>query len=190
MDTDMVDAAELPDLSSPPQTGVTNGRASSIQSPATLMSREPSLPAKLDNQLNIESSSSDDDDDDESSDASELRKEIARQPPLPYSTLPTGFCYDPRMRFHTELNPPSQRSDFHPEDPRRILAIYRTLCWSGLAVDAAFKPRAPLVRQPLYRIACRHATKAEILLVHDERHFDFLKATASRDHARLFQNFS
>ena len=178
----MADATDSGDVSSPPQTGISNGRASVLPTPTPLqvVSRESSLPAKIKDQLILESSS---DDDDDSSDASELRREIVRQPPLPYTSLPTGLCYDARMRFHTELNPPAQRSDFHPEDPRRILAIYRTLCWAGLADDPTFKPKIRLVSNPLRRIQTRHATRAEIVFVHDENHFDSLKRTAG-----IYQN--
>ena len=177
----MTDATDSGGIS-PPQTGISNGRASILPTPTPLQatSRESSLPAKIKDQLILESSS--DDDDDESSDASELRRELVRRPPLPYSSLPTGLCYDARMRYHTELNPPAQRSDYHPEDPRRILAIYRTLCLAGLADDPTFKPKTMLVTNPLRRISTRHATRAEIVLVHDEHHFESLKETAGIYH--------
>lgn len=99
--------------------------------------------------------------------------------PLPYHTLRTGLCYDSRMRFHTELAPPKDRSDYHPEDPRRILHIYRELCEAGLVAvnDSAI---APLTSNPVYRILARPATRPEILLVHDQSHFDFLKSTSGR----------
>lgn len=99
--------------------------------------------------------------------------------PLPYHTLRTGLCYDSRMRFHTELAPPKDRSDYHPEDPRRILHIYRELCEAGLVADDHFSI-SPVTANPVYRIPARPATRPEILLVHDESHFDFLKSTSGK----------
>ena len=176
MDTEMPDASDLAELSSPPRSGVANGHGSSLQTPTPLMSRETSLPTKVQDQLNLGDSSEEGEED--SSDEDERRKEAVRQPPLPYSSLRTGYCYDARMRFHTELNPPSQRSDFHPEDPRRILAIYKTLCQAGLIDDKSFPPRTFLVPNSLKRLPCRHATKDEIITVHEVDHFNFLKTTA------------
>ena len=97
--------------------------------------------------------------------------------PLPHRTLQTGLCYDSRMRFHTELAPPKDRSDYHPEDPRRIEHIFRALCEAKLVADndVAAQTSDPSL---LYRIRARPALRAEILLVHDEAHFDFLKSTS------------
>lgn len=91
--------------------------------------------------------------------------------------LPTGLCYDVRMRYHCELDPPKQRLDFHPEDPRRIYCIYRELCKAGL-VDDIMSTR-PLVPTPLKRVSVRSATQAEICLVHDRKHFEFVESTKS-----------
>ena len=180
MDTEMADAAEAANFSMPLQSDLVNGPASVVPTPDQPMSREPSLPAKIKDQLVLESASSEEED---SSDYSEYGREVLRQPPLPYSTLKTGLCYDARMRYHTELNPPTQRSDFHPEDPRRILAIYRVLCMAGLADDPSFKPITALVKNPLRRIAPRYASKSEVALVHEESHFEFLKSTAGLAHS-------
>lgn len=94
---------------------------------------------------------------------------------LPVAALPTGLCYDVRMRYHCELDPPKQRLDFHPEDPRRIYFIYKELCKAGL-VDDILSTR-PLVETPLYRIPARNAVESEICLVHDRRHYDFIEGT-------------
>ena len=93
--------------------------------------------------------------------------------PLHASTLKTGLCYDARMRFHCELAPPKDRSNYHPEDPRRIYHIYRELCESGLVND----PSSPQSAITLQRIPARYATKPEICLVHDRAHFDFIAST-------------
>lgn len=94
---------------------------------------------------------------------------------FPAATLPTGLCYDVRMRYHCELDPPKQRLDFHPEDPRRIYSIYKELCLAGLVEDEISTP--PIVSRPLQRITARNATQAEICLVHDTKHFNFIERT-------------
>lgn len=93
----------------------------------------------------------------------------------PVATLPTGLCYDVRMRYHCELDPPKQRLDFHPEDPRRIYFIYKELCKAGLVNDPM--STLPLVSTPLHRVMARNATQSEICLVHDKSHFDFIEST-------------
>ena len=95
--------------------------------------------------------------------------------------LPTGLCYDVRMRYHCELDPPKQRVDFHPEDPRRIYSIYNMLCQAGLVDDKEnLKDKEGakiLVPNPLMRVFARYATDAEICLVHDKAHYDFIEST-------------
>lgn len=88
---------------------------------------------------------------------------------LPVASLPTGLCYDMRMRYHCETEPTPQRVEIHPEDPRRIYEIYRALCLAGLVEDTMSK--IPIVHNPLHRIFARLATQAEICLVHDLNHF-------------------
>ena len=187
MDAEMADAAQVADYLSSGHSGGANGAASNDITPLGPISRENSLPARVQDQLVLGAES---DEEEDSSDYSEYSREVINQPPLPYSDLDTGLCYDARMRFHTELNPPSQRSDFHPEDPRRILAIYRTLCYAGLADDPAFRPKTALVRRPLKRIPTRHATKSEVSLVHEEVHFEFLKSTAGKFHVSGYLTFA
>lgn len=91
---------------------------------------------------------------------------------LQVAMLPTGLCYDVRMRFHCELQPHQRADDHHPEDPRRIFHIYQALSHAGL-VDDPMSTR-PLVPQPLARVMARNATAAEICLVHDARHYAFM----------------
>lgn len=91
---------------------------------------------------------------------------------LPRASLPTGLCYDVRMRYHCEVRP---TADVHPEDPRRIYYIYKELCKAGLVEDKMSS--RPLVDQPLYRIPARDATEDEISLVHERAHYAFVKST-------------
>lgn len=107
------------------------------------------------------------------SDWSEDEDDMSK-PGLAVGSLPTGLCYDPRMRWHCEVNP---SSDVHPEDPRRIYYIYKTLCKAGLVDDpSATRPLAP---QTLKKIHTRRAEEAEITLVHTEAHYAFVKSTRS-----------
>ncbi|MDI1489240.1 MAG: Histone deacetylase hda1 [Ramalina farinacea] len=92
------------------------------------------------------------------------------------SELPTGYCYDVRMRYHCELDTPKDRRDYHPEDPRRIFAIYKMLCEAGL-VDDSVLTKSALVSRPLLQIQVDYATEAEIELVHDKRHWDLMTGT-------------
>lgn len=101
------------------------------------------------------------------------------EPSAPYtSTLPTGLCYDVRMRYHCELDPPKQRLDYHPEDPRRIFKIYKELCMAGLVKDELLNT-GTVIPNPLMSIPARQVTEAEVCLVHDKKHFEFMKSTAS-----------
>ncbi|KAL8637306.1 MAG: hypothetical protein Q9228_005412, partial [Teloschistes exilis] len=98
--------------------------------------------------------------------------------------LPTGLCYDVRMRYHCELDPPKDRTDYHPEDPRRIYHIYRELCQAGLYPDPAFN--VPIIEKPLHRIYARSATPAEICLIHTIDHYNFVAGTARKTSLNLF----
>ncbi|KAI9716932.1 MAG: hypothetical protein M1812_005081 [Candelaria pacifica] len=89
------------------------------------------------------------------------------------SALPTGLCYDVRMRFHSELR--SRKDDVHPEDPRRIFAIYEDLRDAGLVDDP--ETPGPLRNDLLFRIPARPATEAEICLVHTKGHYDTVART-------------
>ena len=101
----------------------------------------------------------------------------------PASAGRTGLCYDARMRFHCETDPPKDRSDYHPEDPRRIFHIYRELCEAGLVDDdkMAKGPKS----NPLHRIDARLAQKAELRLVHEDAHIAFMETTRGKPAPRL-----
>lgn len=154
----------------------TDGPPASLPKPVEESSREHSLLAKaVAEQFSLDSSggSKSPSDDETSDDLASQKLSRARQPPV--ASLPTGLCYDVRMRYHCELDPPKQRLDFHPEDPRRIYSIYKEFCLAGLVDDP--QSTRPIVSVPLQRISARNATKAEICLVHDTKHFDFIEST-------------
>ena len=109
------------------------------------------------------------------------------EPTAPYiSSLPTGICYDVRMRYHCELDPPKQSRDFHPEDPRRIFKIYKELCMAGL-VDDPMLNMGNLIPNPLRRISARNVLESEVCLVHDKKHWDFMVTTTSSSDIKLSQ---
>jgi histone deacetylase 6 len=137
----------------------------------------PDMSGDIDNRLRIESTSSETTEDSLATDEdSEIDEPLPlSQRGLPLSTLPTGLCFDDRMRYHAEVGATSAENA-HPEDPRRIYYIFKELCEAGL-VD--HKDHPPIVDIPLYRIAAREVMKREVLLVHDEEQYEFVRSTAS-----------
>lgn len=140
---------------------------------ANVLQSTPEIANDISGRLTLSSTSADSD---ESfvEDSSENEADELPSVGLPVAELPTGLCYDPRMRYHSEIR---ATSDVHPEDPRRIWKIYNELCQAGL-VEAPESIR-PLVKQPLKRIPVREGTKDEICLVHTEEHYRFVESTAS-----------
>lgn len=139
----------------------------------------PDVSADMDNRLKIETSDEEEDEDYEDSllsdTASELDDTVPKPPRgLPVAQLPTGLCYDDRMRYHAEIAA-TTGDNVHPEDPRRIYYIYKELCEAGLVDDEA---HPPMVEVPLKRIDAREATREECLLVHTPEHYDFVESTA------------
>jgi histone deacetylase 6 len=169
----------------PPDSGTipsNGGIPNLIFSGDTSMRDTPDMTADIDARLKLETSEEDSEDSlitDTSSEPDDTIPTIARG--LPISKLPTGLCYDERMRYHSEVSATSGEN-VHPEDPRRIYYIYKELCEAGLVDD----PRIPpIVEVPLLRIDAREATREECLLVHTPDHYDFVKRTSSEfDHAQ------
>jgi histone deacetylase 6 len=99
-------------------------------------------------------------------------RKLLRPNPLKYSSKRTGICYDVRMRFHATID----EEDMHPEDPRRIFEIYKTICQAGLIDDPLFVGNVQ--RDDIMKlIAAREVTREEALLVHTEDHWSFLEGT-------------
>jgi histone deacetylase 6 len=103
--------------------------------------------------------------------------------PLPYPSSRTGLVYDDRMRFHAEdeninINP----DDIHPEDPRRIYAIFHEIREAGLVEEDIESDDEDAVSREnkCWRIHTRHATKAEVCLVHTTEHYLFVEALQGR----------
>jgi histone deacetylase 6 len=101
------------------------------------------------------------------------RADIPRPPkfkPLPYATAQTGLVYDVRMRFHVEINP--TEVDVHPEDPRRIHHIFDALVQAGLVWQPGYEGPTDFC---MGRIPTREVTKEEVMLVHTERHWEWIQ---------------
>ncbi|KIW43996.1 uncharacterized protein PV06_05040 [Exophiala oligosperma] len=140
----------------------------------TSMRDTPDMAGDINHRLKIETSDEEDDDSMISDTSSEDDNTSQIPRGLPISQLPTGLCYDERMRYHAEVAATSGEN-VHPEDPRRIYYIYKELCEAGLVDDKRYPP---LVDMPLLRIDAREATREECQLIHTKEHYDFVKSTA------------
>ena len=100
---------------------------------------------------------------------------MLRPNPLSYSARRTGICYDVRMRFHATVD----EDDMHPEDPRRILEIYKAIVDAKLVDDPMYTGVVPK-DDWMMGISAREVTMDEALLVHSREHWDFLEATQGR----------
>jgi histone deacetylase 6 len=103
-----------------------------------------------------------------------------RPNPLKFAGMRTGICYDSRMRFHATLDPQNS----HPEDPRRIFEIYRTMCDAGLVDDPMYEGHIKS-NDIMLGIRAREVTMEEAALVHTPQHWNFLSTTASKLQLRL-----
>ena len=104
-----------------------------------------------------------------------------RVPALPYASSKTGLVYDPRMRFHAELTSLTLHDeDIHPEDPRRIHAIFEEIRQAGLVGSSSASEEDP-TENHCWRIAIRSASKPEILLIHTEEHYAFVESLQSTE---------
>lgn len=151
------------------------------------MEGTPEITNALGSHLHISDTSDDDDDDDDgysqiyddedsslNNDSSDLTPPVKG---LAVSSLPTGLCYDERMRYHSEVSA-NLGENVHPEDPRRIYYIYKELCEAGL-VSTGANQNDVIVTQPLHRIPTREVNRDEVELVHGPDQWDFIEATAS-----------
>lgn len=91
---------------------------------------------------------------------------------LPYASAQTGLIYDVRMRFHVEAIPTDE--DVHPEDPRRIHAIFEAFVQAGLAWRESTS--GPLTDYYMGRIDARMVTEEEVRLVHTKAHWDWVQS--------------
>ena len=87
--------------------------------------------------------------------------------------LRSGFVYDPRMRYHVE-NATADAASLHPEDPRRIHAIYEYFVAAGL-IKRNTEGQLPAHDHFMARIALRPVTQAEACLVHTPEHWKWVQ---------------
>ncbi|KAG6004847.1 hypothetical protein E4U21_000685 [Claviceps maximensis] len=101
--------------------------------------------------------------------------------------LPTGCCYDERMKLH--MNADFSPNTHHPEDPRRIHEIFKAFKKSGLVYTG---PEAELPRiikecptRYMWRIPARPATREEICLAHALEHMNWVEHLETLSTAEL-----
>lgn len=91
--------------------------------------------------------------------------------------LPTGCCYDSRMKMH--LNADFNPHAHHPEDPQRIHMIFEAFKREGLVYMGPEDQMARILRdcptRHMWRIPARMATSEEILLCHTRRHLEWVE---------------
>ncbi|KAI1480550.1 histone deacetylase [Daldinia eschscholtzii] len=91
--------------------------------------------------------------------------------------LPTGCCYDDRMKLHA--NADFGPSPHHPEDPRRIEEIMKMFKKAGLVFTGPDSDLLEILRETptkyMWRIPARSATKSEVCTVHTARHYDWVQ---------------
>jgi histone deacetylase 6 len=101
--------------------------------------------------------------------------------------LPTGCCYDDRMKLHA--NADFSASPAHPEDPRRIEAIMKEFKDGGLVYTGGQQELLEILKisptRWMWRIAARRATQAEICLAHTAAHFDWVRQLGQMSSAEL-----
>ncbi|KAH8677501.1 hypothetical protein BX600DRAFT_430846 [Xylariales sp. PMI_506] len=103
--------------------------------------------------------------------------------------LPTGCCYDDRMKLHA--NADFGPTPHHPEDPRRIEEIMKIFKKAGLVFTGSDTQLADILRDTptkyMWRVPARDATKQEICTVHTPSHFDWVKSLVDMDTQTLRQ---
>ncbi|KAK3684282.1 hypothetical protein B0T22DRAFT_273278 [Podospora appendiculata] len=97
-------------------------------------------------------------------------------------SLATGCCYDDRMKLHA--NADFGPNPHHPEDPSRIEAIMMTFRKGGLLYSGSDADLVNVVQSSpnkyLWRIPARHATRDEITLVHEPRHYTWVESLSDK----------
>ncbi|KAI0411345.1 histone deacetylase [Xylaria grammica] len=91
--------------------------------------------------------------------------------------LPTGCCYDDRMKLHA--NADFGPTPHHPEDPRRIEEIMKMFKKAGLVFTGPDSELLDILKDTptkyMWRIPAREATKQEICTVHTPGHYDWVE---------------
>ncbi|KAL2135854.1 hypothetical protein VTI74DRAFT_6617 [Chaetomium olivicolor] len=101
--------------------------------------------------------------------------------------LPTGCCYDDRMKLHS--NADFGPNPHHPEDPSRIEYIMKAFKKAGLVFTGSDEELIRIIQtEPtkyMWRIPAREATKEEICAVHHPGHFTWVEALSRKSTKEL-----
>ncbi|KAG0648163.1 Cryptic loci regulator [Hyphodiscus hymeniophilus] len=139
-------------------------------------------PRVLDQMEDMEPSTSTQD-----SEQAETEEEEEPKPSPRRFDLPTGCCYDARMKMHA--NADFSQSPHHPEDPRRIEAIFQEFRRAGLIYDGSdIELAEKLKRSPtswMWRISAREATMAEVCTAHTASHYEWVHSLNVKSSAEL-----
>lgn len=103
------------------------------------------------------------------------------------SYLPTGCCYDDRMKFHA--NADYSETAYHPEDPRRIEAIMNAFRAAGLIYGGSEAELQEILEAAptkyMWRVPAREATREEICLVHTPSHYEWVEELSTKPASEL-----
>lgn len=92
--------------------------------------------------------------------------------------LPSGLCYDDRMRLHAIAD--WSDNEGHPESPQRIESIFKEFKDAGLIFKGTDDELEMVLKTSptawMWRIQAREATKDEITIVHGASHFKWVEA--------------
>ncbi|GAO14901.1 hypothetical protein UVI_02007400 [Ustilaginoidea virens] len=101
--------------------------------------------------------------------------------------LPTGCCYDDRMKLH--MNADFSSDSHHPEDPRRIHEIFKAFKVAGLVYTGPETELPRIIKECptryMWRIPARPATREEICLAHSSGHLTWVEQLAGLSTAEL-----
>ena len=123
----------------------------------------------------------------ESGDGSQASSEDSKPATSRKQLLPTGCCYDDRMKLHA--NADFSANPHHPEDPRRIEVIMKEFKDGGLIYTGDEEDLAELLKrsptQWMWRISARRATPSEICTVHTASHLEWVRGLSQLSSAEL-----
>ncbi|RDL33974.1 Arginase [Venustampulla echinocandica] len=101
--------------------------------------------------------------------------------------LPTGCCYDDRMKYHA--NADFSANPHHPEDPRRIEAIMREFRDAGLIYEGSDSDLDNILKisptRYMARIQAREAREDEICTAHTASHYEWVRSLSYKSPAEL-----
>jgi histone deacetylase 6 len=101
--------------------------------------------------------------------------------------LPTGVCYDVRMKMH--MNADFSPGAHHPEDPRRVHEIFEAFKRTGLIYTGPEEDATRILREVptryMWRIPVRMATREEICLAHSADHLAWVEKIEKLSTAEL-----